>query len=295
MRNSRFFRFWGYLTPTTLREVWRQAGKQRLPGLAAEMAFNAMLGLFPAILGVLTIVGSLAVPQTTIEQLVAQIGRVAPKEVLFLVEGFIAEIHRAGSLGLFSLSFIASLWIASAAISAAMNALDQIHQTPPDQIRPFWKARLVSLVLTVGTLLLLLAASIVVFMGDMVVRALASRSGDPGETLMDLWRYLELLLSLAIVIPAFGFIYRFGPSRWVRGTPILPGAILAAGFWVILSDLFRLYVSRFGHYNRVYGAIGAVIVLLLWLQLSSLMILLGDQVNVTVGAAMQRSRRSSLF
>lgn len=295
MWNSRFLRFWSYLTPTTLREVWRQSGKHRLPGLAAEMAFNAILGMFPAIIGVLTIVGSLAVPQQTLKLLVAQVGQVVPKEVLFLVEGFVAELHNSGNLGFFSLSFIASLWVSSAAISAAMNALDQIHQIPPSQIRPFWKARLVSLGLTIGTLVLLLIASTLVFVSDVLVRMLAESSGDRGAQVISLWQHLDLPLALTIVVTAFMFIYRFGPSRWMRGTPILPGALLAALFWVILSDLFRLYVSEFGHYNRVYGAIGAVIVLLLWLQLSSLMILLGDQLNVTVGAAMQRDRRLPRF
>ncbi|HEY9882032.1 MAG TPA: YhjD/YihY/BrkB family envelope integrity protein, partial [Thermosynechococcaceae cyanobacterium] len=86
-------------------------------------------------------------------------------------------------------------------------------------------------------------------------------------------------------------IYRFGPSRWTVGTPILPGAILAAIFWAVLSGLFRFYVTHFGSYNRAYGVIGAVIVLLLWLYLSSLVMLIGAQLNVTVGAAMQRRSR----
>jgi membrane protein len=65
---------------------------------------------------------------------------------------------------------------------------------------------------------------------------------------------------------------------------------LAAISWAILSALFRLYVENFGNYNKVYGAVGAVIVLLLWLQMSSFVLLLGDQLNVTVGDTMQQSR-----
>jgi membrane protein len=95
---------------------------------------------------------------------------------------------------------------------------------------------------------------------------------------------------LSIVATAFAFIYRFGPSRWSHGTPIMPGALLAAISWAILSGLFRLYVSNFGNYNRAYGAVGAVIILLLWLYMSSLVLLLGDQLNVTVGEAMQQGK-----
>jgi membrane protein len=70
----------------------------------------------------------------------------------------------------------------------------------------------------------------------------------------------------------------------------MPGAILAAISWAILSALFRLYVANFGNYNKVYGAVGAVIVLLLWLYMTSLVLLLGDQLNVTVGEAMRKAR-----
>jgi membrane protein len=70
----------------------------------------------------------------------------------------------------------------------------------------------------------------------------------------------------------------------------MPGAILAAISWAILSGLFRIYVANFGNYNKVYGAVGAVIVLLLWLYMTSLVLLLGDQLNVTVGEAMQQTK-----
>ena len=73
----------------------------------------------------------------------------------------------------------------------------------------------------------------------------------------------------------------------------MPGAILAAVSWAVISGLFRLYVSNFGNYNRSYGAVGAVIVLMLWLYLSSWVMLIGAQLNVTVGEAMQLAKLKS--
>ncbi|MEM9980165.1 MAG: YhjD/YihY/BrkB family envelope integrity protein, partial [Cyanobacteria bacterium P01_D01_bin.2] len=75
-------------------------------------------------------------------------------------------------------------------------------------------------------------------------------------------------------------------SRWTRGKPLIPGAVLAALSWALLSASFRMYVAQFGNYNKVYGAIGTVIILLLWLFLTSLVMLIGDQLNVTVGELM---------
>jgi membrane protein len=171
-----------------------------------------------------------------------------------------------------------------------MSALDQIHQIPPPKMRPFWKAKIVSLGLTIGTILLLLMASTLIFISDVIINIVAVRSGKLEWGLLHIWQLLSLPLALGIVVLAFAFIYRFGPSRWTSGTPILPGAILAAAFWAILSSLFRFYVSQFGQYSRVYGAIGAVIVLLLWLYLCSLALLIGAQMNVTVGEEMRGGR-----
>jgi membrane protein len=267
-----------------------QAGNQRLPGLAAEMAFNVMLALFPAILTVLTAIGLITSSEAAFQQLAIQLGQVAPDEVVDLVQNFIQEIHTAHNQQLLSISFIASFWISSGAISAAMNALDHIYQIPQKQRRPFWKAKLVSLHLTFGTILLLMVASTLVFISDLLVQLIVVRSGVIANGLLQLWHLFSYPLALGIVAIAFAFIYRYGASHWTMGTPILPGAILAALFWALFSSLFRLYVSHFGSYNRVYGAVGAFIVLLLWLQLSSLMMLIGAQFNVTVGQAMRQRK-----
>jgi membrane protein len=270
-------------------------------------------------------------------------------------------------------SFIATIWVSSGALSAAMNALDQIHEIPMAQRRPFWKAKLMSIVITLGAVALLIFASFLVLVGDSMVKigsdlvvrlpvdttgiyvlvtlwkllsyplALALGAGmlamisnilmrpadrryplrklkkltiwiaistssliglcflivfiqnliinlkidyDIANLLVILWRFLSLPLALAIVSIAFAFIYSVGSSRIITGMPVLPGAILGAISWGIISSLFRLYVSNFGQYNRVYGAVGTAIILMLWLQLSALVMLIGDQLNAVIHDAM---------
>ena len=293
MLSSRFFRFFRYLNLGTLRKTFARAMKRRLMGLSAEMAYNAMLALFPAILAVLTAIGLFEESlQDTFRDLANQLSKVAPDQALDLIRAFRDEISRTKSSSLFSLSFVLAIWTSSGALSAAMNALDQIHEIPLQQTRPFWKAKLISLGLTIGSIVLLVTASFLVFISGWLVGIVAQQSGV--GILLTLWRLLSWPLALGIVATAFAFIYRFGPSRWTQGTPIMPGAVLAAISWAILSALFRLYVANFGNYNKVYGAVGAVIVLLLWLYMTSLVLLLGDQLNVTVGKAMQRAKAASI-
>lgn len=289
MRSPRFVRFFQHLNWATLKTIFQQAGQRRLMGLSAEMAYNAMLALFPAILAVLTAIGLFQSPKSAFEGLATKLSEVAPKEVLFLIQSFVQEISLSHNQGLFSISFIAAIWASSGALSAAMTALDQIHEIPQAQVRPFWKAKLVSLALTLGTIVLLITASFVVFISDLIVQLVVRESGL--WEVLSFWRLLSWPLALGIVSIASGFVYRYGPSRWVPGTPIMPGAILAAVLWAIVSAGFRLYVSNFGNYNKAYGAVGAVIVLMLWLYVTSLVLLIGDQLNVTVGDTMRQKTK----
>ncbi len=295
MFKPRFVRFFRHLNWRTLKKTFARTTERRLLGLASEIAFNAILSLFPAILAVLTAIGLLAESlQATFKQLAVQLSQVLPEEALILIRDFATtEITNSKNSSLFSLSFVLAIWTASGAVSTAMTALDQIHQIPPEKMRPFWKAKLVSLGLTVGTMLLLVLASFLVFTSDLLLGMMV-RGNDSLVFLLHLWQLLRWPLALSIVAVAFSFVYRYGPSRWNPGTPMMPGAILAAVFWAILSALFRLYVANFGNYNKVYGAVGAVIVLMLWLSMSAAVLLIGDQLNVTVGEDMRLKAQRNL-
>ncbi|WP_066382267.1 YihY/virulence factor BrkB family protein [Anabaena sp. CA = ATCC 33047] len=288
MPKPRFVRFFSHLNWRTCKKTVARTIQRRLLGLAGEIAFNAMLSLFPAILAVLTAIGLLeASLQDTFKQLATQLSQVAPEEAMTLIKDFASkEIADSKNSGLFSLSFIIAIWTASGAVSTAMTAFDQIHQIPREKTRPFWKAKIISLGLTVGTILLLVFASFLVFISDLILGFVVSGNSYL-MFLLDIWKLLRWPLALCIVATAFSFIYRYGPSVWNRGTPIMPGAMIASVFWAILSGLFRQYVANFGNYNKVYGAVGTVIVLMLWLWMSAAVLLVGDQLNVTVGEDIQ--------
>lgn len=293
MLSTRFVRFFRHISWATLKKTLLRVGERRLLGLSAEIAYNTMLSLFPAILAVLTAIGLFEESlQATFKQLAVQLSKVAPDEALFLIRDFSRAITQSKNSSLFSISFVIAIWTASGALSTAMNALDQIHQIPQNQTRPFWKSKLISLGLTIGTIALLLVASFLVFISDLILQFFVRESGL--SILLTIWRLLSWPLALAIVSSAFAFIYRYGPSRWDAGTPMMPGAVLAAVSWAIVSALFRLYVSNFGNYNQAYGAIGAVIVLMLWLYMSAAVLLVGDQLNVTVGEAMNSRNKTGL-
>ncbi|OWY69992.1 ribonuclease BN [cyanobacterium TDX16] len=290
MLSTRFFRFFRYLNWKTLTKTVARVGQRRLFGLSSEIAYNAMLSLFPAILAVITALGLFEESlQSTFKELASQLSQIAPDEAMVLIRDFSKQITQTRNTGLFSISFIVAIWAASGALSAAMTALDRIHEIPLEQMRPFWKAKLISLGLTIGTILLLVVASFLVFISDWLLDFFVLKSQNRLWFLLVIWQLLSWPIALAIVAAAFGFVYRYGPSIWNPGMPLMPGALLAAVSWALVSAGFRLYVANFGNYNQAYGAIGAVIVLMLWLYMSGLVLLVGDQLNVTVGEQM-RSR-----
>ena len=308
-----FWLFCRCLTWGTLKEVAAKAGEQRLPGLSAEMAYNSMLALFPGLLAILSAIALFEPLQSTLYQIARLLGEVIPDDVRKLIGGLIKEILLTRSKGLFSVSFLGAIWAFSGVMSAAMAALDRIHDIPSDRTRPFWKAKLISLALSIGTIVLLILASGVVFVSDLIVQAIARQScllesvancnlknvqncllladNCPLESqLLGVWRLWRWPISLGIISLAFAFVYRYGPSRRQPDIPILSGAVFAAILWALFSALFRFYVLHLGNYTWTYGTIGTFIVLLLWLDLSSLVMLIGAQLNVTVGKAIKQSK-----
>ncbi len=274
-----------------LRDTGAGVARQRLVGLSSEVAFNAMLAMFPAIMAALAILGQVLPERAVLDLITENLRMLPPEEVQNILDGFIGQLELPKGDGLFSLSFAAALWIASAALSSIMNALDRIYRVPKYKTRPFWKAKLISIALTIGSMLMLAVASILIIISDLIVNFLVGQVGEYESELMSAWYQLTFPLALTLVAIAFAFIYRYGPSVWTRGTPVIPGAIAATVLWAAVSNLFRLYVASFGSYNLYYGAVGAAIVLLLWLKLSALAILVGAQLNMSIGRFRRRNYR----
>ncbi len=316
-RFFRFFRFFLYINWTTIKQVALRTVEQRLNGLSAEMAYNSILSLFPALLSIIAAISLSESLQKTLQEMATLLAVVVPLEVQVQIATVWDRLLLTRSEEIFSFSFLVSIWLFSGVIGSAMVALNHIHRVPRDRLRSFWEAKLIAIALAIGTILLLIVACGLVFISDLVVEILARNSciletvgtcpldqikdclEQPPvqqcllvKTLPNTWRQLRWPIALGVVATNFALIYRFGPSQRQPETPLLPGAILAAILWAVISNLFRLYVAHFGNYNITYGAIGAFIILLLWLYIGSLVMLIGAQFNVTVGDAMRQRRKS---
>lgn len=247
-------------------------------GQAAQLSYYFLLSIFPFLLFLTTLLGLLAQTGTEVYvNLVTYAAQVLPDSAFQLVFATLNQIQTGAGGGKLSFGILFTLWAASSGMLALMDGLNRASNAK--ETRPWWKARLVSIGLTVSLSGFVVTATTLVLYGERIVHwAAASLSG---RTSLDLaMDVLEWPLVLIFLLIAFLLLYRYAPAEPRRPLrELMPGALVGMGLWLIVSLLFRLYLHFFNSYNATYGSLGAVIVLLLWSNLSGVAVLLGAEVN----------------
>ena len=261
--------------------LWRtyeEFNSDRIMAVSAGVTFYALLALFPAIAALVSIYGLFADPMTIQDHLNTMSG-VMPGGAMDIVGEQVTRIagQGGGALGFgFVFGLGVSLWSANAGMKAIIDALNIVYEE--EEKRSFIMLNLQSLAFTLGAILFLLLA-----IAGIVVLPIALNFiglGGTAETLLSLARWPVLLL---VVVTGLAVIYRYGPSRdkaewkWVT-----PGGILAAVLWLGGSVLFSWYVANFGNYNETYGSLGAVIGFMTWIWISTMVVLLGAELNAEI-------------
>jgi len=244
-----------------------------IPLLSAGLALYAMLSIFPALIAVISIYGLVAEPQSATAQ-VQRLADIMPDQARETLTGQLEALTKSAGKGLSlgaALGILAAIWTASAGMKAMIAGINVAY----DQIetRKFLKLRGLALLLTLGAIVTMAVAIGIIVVLPVVTGLL----GPAGRILLAIVRW-PLLAGLMLV--GVGVLYRFAPNRrdakwrWVTA-----GSVVATLLWLLGSGVFSLYVNSFATYNRTYGVLGAVIILLTWLFLSSFVVLLGAELN----------------
>ena len=260
------------------RRTWREALDDDILGLAAQLSYYLFLALFPAILFLLALASFFPLSNIT-DDVARSIGPFVSQQVLELIQDQMRRLGEGDSGGLLTFGVAGALWSSSAAMVSIVGALNKAYDI--EEARPWWKVRLVSIGLTVGASLFVLVAFSLVLVGP----ALADWLGDTtgwGRTFEWTWLVLQWPLVFALVATAIGLVYYFAPDAEQDWSWITPGAVVGTLLWVVVSLLFKVYIANFTDYNATYGAVGGVIVLLLWFYVSSLAILVGAELNAEI-------------
>ena len=265
---------WRELTKRTFQEVLAD----NCLGLAAQLAYYFFLALFPALLFVVALISFVPV-EGLLDSITAMLARVAPYEMLALIQDQILKIAQNKDGGLLTLGMIGTLWSTSSGVTAIIDTLNQAYDI--QESRPWWKVRLIALGLTVALAVFIVVSFALVLAGPTAAEKIAVWA-HMGPVFTWSWKILQWPVVFSLVALAVAMIYYFAPDAEQEWMWITPGSVFATVLWLLISLGFKFYVTNFGSYNATYGAIGGVMVTLLWFYVSSLAILVGAELNAEI-------------
>lgn len=263
---------------TLLRELIFRFSDDQVFDLSAQCAYYFLLSLFPFLIFAVTLLGFLPI---TTDDILQFIDAYAPGRTTTLIENNVRNIVDVQNTGLLSLGFVFTLWSASHAINAIIRSLNKAYDV--EEFRPFWKARLVSISLTIAMIFVIVIALTLTVFGEKIGSFLYDLFHMPKIGLF-LWETLRFVISFIILNIVFTTLYRFGPNKKLQMKEVLLGSLIASVGWQITSLGFAYYVNHFANFTATYGSLGGVIVLMLWFQFSAMILIMGGQINAILQA-----------
>jgi membrane protein len=246
--------------------------------LAAQLAYYALLSLFPFVMFVLTVIGYLPLHGLD-RQVMDSIYDVMPPEAARLCDQTIHEVIGKQRGWLLAVTLIFALWTASGGASGLITALNRAYDVA--ETRKSWKVRARALLVTLTGVVAIIVATTAMLVGPSLVHHIWEFFGL-GGAFDRIWALLRWPVAAFTMTIMLALVYYFLPNVKQRFHLITPGSIVAVLAWIGASVGFRLYVGHFSSYTRTYGALGTVVVLLVWLYLSGLMVILGGEINAIV-------------
>ena len=268
--------------PVGWGEILKRTAKETLEddclSLAAELAYYFFLALFPALLFLVALASFFPV-DNMMDEVIGSLSRFAPPDVLNIIREQLQKIANSGNGGLLTTGMLLTLWSTSAGVMAIINTLNKAYDI--QEGRAWWKVRLTAVGLTIGLALFILLSFVLVVVGPTMAEKVADWF-HLGPVFVWAWWILQWPLVFVLVATAMCLIYYFAPDAEQDFIWLTPGSVLATVLWILFSLGFKVYVANFADYNATYGAIGGVIVLLLWFYTSGLAILIGAELNAEI-------------
>lgn len=270
-------RTWVYTFKKTLREFTRD----QCTDLAAALTYFAVQALFPALLAIVSILGLFGQGKSTTETVLDLITQLGGSNVVETIRGPVEALADSDAAGItFVVGLIGAIWSASGYVGAFGRALNRIYSR--DEGRPIWKLRPTNLLVTIVAVVLIVVAGLILVLSGDIARTVGDFIGL-GDATVTVWLIVKWPLLAVIVVVVVAVLYYFAPNvkqpkfRWMS-----MGAFLAIFIWALASVGFAFYVANFSSYNKTYGALGGVIVFLLWLWITNIALLLGAEFDAEV-------------
>ena len=255
------------------KRTMKEAKQDQIPLLAAGVAFYTLLSLFPAIIAAVSIYGLVADPQTVRDQ-IDNLTKMLSPETAKIIGTQIEQITSGagGALGFATvLGILTALWSASSGMKALITGVNLAYDET--ETRKFAKLRGLAVLLTLGAMVLLVVAGA-------TIAGFPPIANDLPMVLQWVLGIVRFIILAALVIFGLAVLYRYAPDRdEPKWTWVSWGSVVATVLWIVASIGFSVYASSFGNYNKTYGALAGIIILMFWLFLTAYVVLFGAEFN----------------
>jgi len=280
-------RFW-----PALKRAVAEFRDDNLTDWAAALTYYGLLSLFPSLVALVSIVGLVGDPKGATQTITEIVTAIGPGSAAQTFAGPIESIaaDRSTASVAFVLGLVVALWSASGYVGAFIRASNVIYETREG--RPFWKLRPLQVAVTLAMVLLGVMLVIGLVLTGPVVDAVAGPLGV-GSTAVTVWNVAKWPVMAGVFVLMVGVLYYASPNAKIRGFKwVTPGSLFAIVVWAVASAGFAFYVANFGSYDKTYGTLGGLIVLLVWLWISNVAVLFGHELNAELerGAEIEEGR-----
>ena len=261
--------------PELVRSLWDRYFRHHVGNSAAALTYYMIFAFFPFLLFLSSLLGVLELPQVP----VAQLSRLIPQDILELIGSFLTHVQEVSSTPLLIFGLVFSVYFPIRAVSSLLEFIDLAYDVPTK--RGFIHRGILVVIVAIG---LVVAVAVSIFILVVGRRLLVWLSAFLPITLagIELWNGLRFLILGAVVLLLLTLLYLVGPGCVVRLREALPGAVGALCCWLVYTVGFSFYVEHMGRYSVVYGSIGAIIVLLIWLYATSVTVIMGAELNAAL-------------
>lgn len=243
---------------------------------AAQLSYFLILSIFPFLIFLLTL---LDFTPLTKQDTLQQISLLLPETAFLVVEQIATEISNANQFTLLSIGFLGTVWSASRGTFAIIKSINRAYET--SDTRSFIHVNAIGIA-SIFALASIIAFSLALLVFGQVIGKVAFEHLGLEVFFLWLWDYLRYLIPLFLVFIVFSLLYLFAPNLKLGMRQVFAGALFATLGWIAASQAFAFYVNSFGNFSRTYGSIGGIIVFLVWLYISSVVVLLGGELNAAL-------------
>lgn len=260
--------------------IYKEIIKDDIVTRANSIAYSLFLSLFPSLIFLFTILPLIPSTQDLLPMIDKSLNQFLPEEAHKYLFEMIYNILAIKRQGLLSVGFLLALYFGSSGMKTLMRGFDKAYDTT-FTTRSWINYELTSIALTLLLALMLILSVVIIVLGKQILGSLFSFL-EIGDYTFQIFRIIRYVIVGILFYLMISLIYKYGPSMKKRMSIFNPGAYVATLFMILVSVLFSYFVDNFGKYNELYGSIGALIVLMIWLQINAIILLIGFELNTSI-------------